>query len=110
MSMLPNSAPAGLVTLAHGNGGRLMREVIDGIFVRHLNNEILDAAADAAVLPQLPPDRVQIFTTDGFTVDPLVFPGGDIGTLAVHGTVNDLCGFRGGAALSRLEQLHQGRV
>ena len=76
------------VTLAYGNGGRYMRELIAQIFARHLANPQLDIAADAAYLP-LPPGEVMI-TTDGFTVQPLEFPGGDIGSLAVHGTVNDL--------------------
>jgi hydrogenase expression/formation protein HypE len=76
------------VTLAHGNGGRFMRALIDEIFARHLANPQLDTGADAALLP-MPPGEVMI-TTDGFTVQPLEFPGGDIGSLAVHGTVNDL--------------------
>ena len=76
------------VTLAHGNGGRFMRALIDDIFARHLANAQLDTAADAVALP-LPAGEV-VVTTDGFTVQPLEFPGGDIGSLAVHGTVNDL--------------------
>jgi hydrogenase expression/formation protein HypE len=77
-----------IVTLAYGNGGRFMRALIEEIFARHLSNPQLDINADAAHLP-LPPGDVMI-TTDGFTVHPLEFPGGDIGSLAVHGTVNDL--------------------
>lgn len=76
------------VTLAHGNGGRFMRELIEEVFVRHLANPELDTGADAAFV-RLPPGEVLV-TTDGFTVEPLEFPGGDIGSLAVHGTVNDL--------------------
>jgi len=76
------------VTLAYGNGGRLMRALIEDIFARHLSNPQLDISADAACLP-MPPGEVLI-STDGFTVHPLEFPGGDIGSLAVHGTVNDL--------------------
>jgi hydrogenase expression/formation protein HypE len=76
------------ITLAHGNGGRFMRELIADIFNRHLANPQLDTGADAVALP-LPPGEVLI-TTDGFTVQPLEFPGSDIGSLAVHGTVNDL--------------------
>ena len=64
------------ISLAHGNGGRFMRELIDGIFARHLGNPALDVQADAVAL-QLGHDEV-IFTTDGFTVQPLEFPGGDI--------------------------------
>jgi hydrogenase expression/formation protein HypE len=77
------------VTLAHGNGGRLMRELIDEVFVAALGNPLLDTAVDAAVLA-VPAGRDLVVTTDGFTVQPLEFPGGDIGSLAVHGTVNDL--------------------
>jgi len=76
------------ITLAHGNGGRYMREVIEEIFARHLANDRLDVRVDAASLSL--DSRDVIFTTDGFTVQPLEFPGGDIGSLAVHGTVNDL--------------------
>jgi len=76
------------VSLAHGNGGRRMRELIDGIFSRHLANPDLDTHADAVRIN--PPAGDLLFTTDGFTVQPLEFPGGDIGSLAVHGTVNDL--------------------
>jgi hydrogenase expression/formation protein HypE len=65
-----------------------MRELIDGIFARHLGNPALDVRADAAPV-SLTPGEVMM-TTDGFTVQPLEFPGGDIGSLSVHGTVNDL--------------------
>jgi len=77
-----------VVTLAHGNGGRFMRELIRDVFLRHLDNANLDISADAASLP--PASGTMVFTTDGFIVDPLEFPGGDIGLLAVHGVVNDL--------------------
>jgi len=76
------------ISLAHGNGGRYMRELIESIFARHLANPDLDVHADAVPL-QLN-GRDILFTTDGFTVQPLEFPGGDIGSLAVHGTTNDL--------------------
>lgn len=76
------------ILLAHGNGGRLMRELIDEVFVRHLGNPAPDHNADAAAITL--PDQEVMVTTDGFTVDPLEFPGGDIGVLAVNGTVNDL--------------------
>lgn len=76
------------VSLAHGNGGSYMRELIETVFARHLSNPLLDVQADAAALP--PMDGVIMITTDGFTVQPLEFPGGTIGSLAVHGTVNDL--------------------
>lgn len=76
------------ISLAHGNGGRYMRELIEGIFARHLGNPALDTQADAVLLKRT--DGELLFTTDGFTVQPLEFPGGDIGSLAVHGTTNDL--------------------
>ena len=78
------------ISLAHGNGGRFMRELIAEIFVRHLANPDLDIQADAVPLPMDSADTELMFTADGFTVQPLEFPGGDIGSLAVHGTVNDL--------------------
>lgn len=77
------------IGLAHGNGGRIMRELIDGLFVPALGNPLLDTGADAVPLP-MPADGELVVTTDGFTVQPLEFPGGNIGSLAVHGTVNDL--------------------
>ncbi len=77
------------ITLAHGNGGRFMRELIEAVFARHLSNPLLDIQADAVPLPIDGRGEVMV-TTDGFTVQPLEFPGGDIGSLAVHGTVNDL--------------------
>ena len=78
------------ITLAHGNGGRFMRELIDEVFARHLGNPVLNVQADAVALPLSHTDQEVMFTTDSFTVKPLEFPGGDIGSLAVHGTVNDL--------------------
>ena len=76
------------ISLAHGNGGRFMRELIEQVFARHLSDSELDVQADAAPI-ELNGGEVMI-TTDGFTVQPLEFPGGDIGSLAVHGTTNDL--------------------
>lgn len=78
------------ISLAHGNGGRRMRELIEQVFRRHLHNDLFDANADAAILPMLPAGCFPALTSDGFTVDPLEFPGGDIGSLAINGTVNDL--------------------
>jgi hydrogenase expression/formation protein HypE len=77
------------ISLAHGNGGRYMRELIEDLFARHLAQPDLNVQADAAVI-ELPENTETLFTTDGFTVQPLEFPGGNIGSLAVHGTVNDL--------------------
>jgi hydrogenase expression/formation protein HypE len=82
------------ISLAHGNGGRYMRELIEQVFAKHLGNPALDTRTDAAILPWNSTEGELVFTTDGFTVQPLEFPGGDIGSLAVHGTTNDLavCG------------------
>ena len=77
------------ISLAHGNGGRLMRELIEHVFVEVLHNPLLDTSTDAVSL-DVPDGQDLVVTTDGFTVQPLEFPGGDIGSLAVHGTVNDL--------------------
>ncbi len=76
------------ISLAHGNGGYYMRELIDEIFARHLSNPELDVHADAVPIALTGADV--LITTDGFTVQPLEFPGGNIGSLAVHGTSNDL--------------------
>ncbi|OGW74737.1 MAG: hydrogenase expression/formation protein HypE [Omnitrophica bacterium RBG_13_46_9] len=75
------------ITLAHGNGGRLMHELIDRLCLE-FSNSILDEMADAAEL-KLGKNRIA-FTTDSYVVKPLFFPGGDIGRLAVFGTVNDI--------------------
>jgi len=83
-----------IVTLAHGGGGRLMHQLIDRMFAPAFDNPILRGAHDGATLP-LDGSRLA-FTTDSFVVTPIFFPGGDIGKLAVDGTVNDLamCGAR----------------
>jgi len=77
------------IRLAHGNGGRYMRELIDGLFAARLGDQGLDTRVDAAAV-DVPQGIRLMMTTDGFTVDPLEFPGGNIGSLAIHGTVNDL--------------------
>ena len=76
------------INAAHGGGGKLMNELIRDVFQSAFSNETLDRMEDAAVLPA-PEGRIAL-TTDSFVVTPLFFPGGDIGTLAVCGTVNDL--------------------
>ncbi|WP_134084670.1 hydrogenase expression/formation protein HypE [Thiohalophilus thiocyanatoxydans] len=78
------------ISLAHGNGGRLMRELIEGLIADSLGDRLLDIENDAARIDLDQRDAELLITTDGFTVKPLEFPGGDIGSLAVHGTVNDL--------------------
>ncbi len=77
------------ILLGHGSGGVLSHTLIAEVFARHLGNPILDEMGDAALLPDLPPGRLAL-TTDSYVVRPLFFPGGDIGKLAVCGTVNDL--------------------
>ncbi len=81
-----------LIQLAHGGGGRLTRELIEQEIVSRFGKGPLRGLPDGATLPS-PGDRL-VFTTDSFVVHPLEFPGGNIGHLAVHGTVNDLsvCG------------------
>lgn len=81
------------VVLAHGAGGRLMHRLIEDVFIRTFDDPELRRGHDGAVLDIAPPLAT---TTDAFTVSPLFFPGGDIGSLAVHGTVNDvaMCGAR----------------
>ncbi len=76
------------ILLAHGSGGRLSRQLIQELILPHLGNPTLSRLDDAAQL-KIKSDRIA-FTTDSFVVDPIFFPGGDIGKLAVCGTVNDL--------------------
>ena len=68
------------ISLAHGNGGRFMRELIEELFARHLANPLLSTDVDAATVPWADAGEM-VVTTDGFTVQPLEFPGGDIGSL-----------------------------
>ncbi len=77
-----------VVTLAHGGGGAIMRRLIRDMFAAAFGPDTLQSHQDSALL-DLPGGRVA-FTTDSFVVKPLFFPGGNIGTLAVNGTVNDL--------------------
>lgn len=76
------------VLLGHGSGGQMSHDLIDGLFARYFDNEILRQQSDSAVL-ECGPQHLA-FTTDSFVVDPIFFPGGNIGKLAVAGTVNDL--------------------
>ena len=81
------------VTLAHGSGGKAMRDLIQNMFVRTFDNATLGALEDQAIFPL--PELLRYgnrlaFTTDSYVVHPLFFPGGNIGELAVNGTVNDL--------------------
>jgi len=74
--------------MAHGGGGRIMRSLVEGLFKAAFANPALGQNHDSAVI-EVSGARVA-FTTDSYVVSPLFFPGGDIGTLAVYGTVNDL--------------------
>lgn len=82
------------IIAAHGGGGRLTRQLIERIFQPAFDNPGLDTGHDGAVV-DAGPERL-VMTTDSYVVQPLFFPGGDIGSLAVNGTVNDLsmCGAR----------------
>jgi hydrogenase expression/formation protein HypE len=76
------------ILLNHGAGGRMTHELIRDLFFRHFDNPVLKAQTDSAIVEL---DRGMLaFTTDSYVVDPIFFPGGDIGKLAVCGTVNDL--------------------
>ncbi len=77
-----------VVTLAHGAGGKATRAIVEGLFVEELGNPLLAPLSDSALL-ELNGSRLA-FTTDSYVVKPIFFPGGDIGDLAVNGTVNDL--------------------
>ncbi|WMP16601.1 hydrogenase expression/formation protein HypE [Thiothrix lacustris] len=83
----------GTITLAHGSGGRAMHQLVDDLIRRTFSNPLLEEGEDQARIPlaQLTAqgDRLA-FTTDSYVVTPLEFPGGNIGTLAINGTVNDL--------------------
>ena len=83
------------IQLGHGGGGLLSRDLIQDEIVSRFGNGALKGLPDGATLP-MPAGRSLVFTTDSFVVQPLEFPGGTIGDLAVHGTVNDLavCGAR----------------
>ena len=79
----------GRVDMNHGAGGRAAAQLIAELFLRAFDNPALRAGDDGAVM-DLPPGHRLVMATDGHVISPLVFPGGDIGCLAVHGTVNDV--------------------
>ncbi|MDK2920520.1 MAG: hydrogenase expression/formation protein HypE [Desulfonauticus sp.] len=74
--------------LDYGSGGKASQRLIKDIFVKYFSNPYLDKLDDAAFLQEIKPPLAM--STDSYTVDPIIFPGGDIGSLAVHGTVNDV--------------------
>jgi len=79
----------GSVNMTHGSGGRAMAQLIDEIFVHHFDNELLRQYNDQASFTV--PDGRMVISTDAHVIAPLFFPGGDIGSLSVHGTINDVC-------------------
>ena len=76
------------IRLGHGSGGKLSHELIEKLFVRYFDNAILRQQGDSALFNM--PYHMLAFTTDSYVVDPLFFPGGNIGKMAISGTVNDL--------------------
>ncbi|MDP3184097.1 MAG: AIR synthase related protein, partial [Anaerolineales bacterium] len=83
------------IVMGHGSGGRMMADLIKHLFAPAFANELLGQMGDATVIEQSAISNLQsaiqlAFTTDSFVVSPLFFPGGNIGELAVYGTVNDL--------------------
>ena len=84
-------APAKQIVLGHGSGGRLTADLIRHVFLPAFNNPVLAALEDQATVDLLPGAAPRLaITTDSYVVQPIFFPGGDIGRLAVNGTVNDL--------------------
>ncbi|MFW5792804.1 MAG: hydrogenase expression/formation protein HypE [Bacteroidota bacterium] len=76
------------ILLGHGSGGKLMHSLINDLFLKYFKNPLLEQQGDSAIL-NIEPDKIA-FTTDSYVVDPIFFPGGNIGKIAVCGTVNDL--------------------
>ena len=85
----PLDIKTGQIDMAHGSGGRAMAQLIEELFARHLGNEYLAQGDDGALLPH-PGEGKLVMATDSHVVSPLFFPGGDIGCLSVHGTINDV--------------------
>lgn len=80
----------GCIDLSHGAGGRAGAQLVEELFARHLDNDYLRQGDDGAVLPAPTLGERLVVSTDSHVVAPLFFPGGDIGCLAVHGTINDV--------------------
>lgn len=78
------------ITLSHGSGGKATHNLVEGVFAPAFSNPLLDRMDDAAIFVPGEEGPRLAFTTDTYVVSPLFFPGGDIGKLAVHGTINDL--------------------
>lgn len=77
-----------IITLNHGSGGRVTHDLISGLFLKYFGNPSLNGLTDSAIFEA--GLQTVAFTTDGYVVDPIFFPGGNIGKLAICGTVNDL--------------------
>jgi hydrogenase expression/formation protein HypE len=114
--MRPKKLFSDRVLLDHGSGGRASHDLVETLFVSRFNNQLLGSLEDSAVF-DLGGQKIA-FTTDSYVVDPVFFPGGNIGSLAIHGTVNDLamrgarpayisCGFiiEEGLAIADLEEI-----
>jgi hydrogenase expression/formation protein HypE len=80
----------GRVDMNHGAGGRVAAQLVDELFARAFDNDYLRQGNDGARLPAPPAGHRLVVATDAHVISPLFFPGGDIGSLAVHGTVNDV--------------------
>ncbi len=78
----------GRVEMTHGAGGRAMAQLVDELFVKHFDNDLLRQGNDQALFDA--PRGRMVMSTDGHVVSPVFFPGGDIGSLSVHGTINDV--------------------
>jgi len=78
----------GTIDMSHGSGGRAMAQLINELFVRHFDNELLRQSNDQAMFNS--DHGRMVMATDGHVISPLFFPGGDIGSLSVHGTINDV--------------------
>lgn len=78
-----------IITLSHGSGGQATNELIDNLFYKYFNNEFLSQKNDSSVLPVI--NGKIAMSTDSFVINPIFFEGGDIGKLAICGTINDIC-------------------
>lgn len=78
-----------IITLAHGSGGKATNKLIDKLFYKYFNNELLSQKNDSTVLPFI--NGKIAMSTDSFVINPIFFEGGDIGKLSICGTVNDIC-------------------
>lgn len=86
----PLDVKNGRIDMSHGSGGKAMAQLIEELFARAFNNELLAQGNDGTVLPALQAGERLVMATDSHVVSPLFFKGGDIGCLSVHGTVNDV--------------------